>query len=374
MIPLPLLVFLSLFFSLTALSRETPSFIELKTIEGRTWLVDASGQPFFAHGVTHLAYGHDEELKPLAAAIRNLGFNSLGYGCPDILKSDWLYPEGRNYLVPMSTYRIGSGSFSYVDIFDPAEQQRIETIIRRMCETNRDNPNLIGYFWTDLAAWPLEGFDAPNWVEFIRSLPEESPGQQAYQRFLETWEGDDPGQRDLAFLRLIAREYFRVCGEANRKYDPHHLIFGDRFAFRTIVPEVLEEMLPYVDAIAIQPPFNPGFPKAQFEEIHKMTGKPILICDFAIRFEEEGKEIRGWRPQPNAQAAGEKYTAYIKAALDTPYILGSFWCTPVNSYDSFLTDGKIKQGIFGEGIEPRPDLNQALIKLNQHIQDRTPRM
>ena len=25
-----------------------------------------------------------------------------------------------------------------------------------MCFANRDNPNLIGYCWTDLGAWPLE--------------------------------------------------------------------------------------------------------------------------------------------------------------------------------------------------------------------------
>ena len=55
---------------------------------------------------------------------------------------------------------------------------------------------------------------------------------------METASGrDDVQARDLAFLRLIAREYFRVMGETNQKHDPDHLIFGDRFAFNTIIPE-----------------------------------------------------------------------------------------------------------------------------------------
>lgn len=75
-------------------------------------------------------------------------------------------------------------------------------------------------------------------MDFIRGLPEEAPGQKAYQKFLDTWEGDDKA-RDQAFPRLIAREYFRVVGGAQRKYDPDHLIFCDRFAFNTLDPDIL---------------------------------------------------------------------------------------------------------------------------------------
>ena len=132
------------------------------------------------------------------------------------------------------------------------------------------------------------------------NLPADAPGRKAYAEFLDSWQGDDAKARDLAFLRVIAREYFRVMGEANQEHDPDHLIFGDRFAFNTIVPEVLEELVPWVDAIAIQPPFQPGFPKAKYQEIHELTGKPILICDFAIRFKDGDKSIRGWQLQEDA--------------------------------------------------------------------------
>ncbi|MEM9701082.1 MAG: hypothetical protein AAF907_01405 [Planctomycetota bacterium] len=278
------------------------------------------------------------------------------------------YIEGRNY-VPISTY-LGR-SFRFIDIFDPAEQRRLAQQVKQRCLENRDNPNLIGYCWTDLGAWPLKNSVGKNWVDFIRGLPPEAPGRKAYDEYLKTWQGGDAQVRDRGFLRKIAREYFRVMGEANREHDPDHLIFGDRFAFNTIAPEVVEEMLPWIDAVAIQPPFQPGFPAATYKEIHDLTGKPILICDFAIRFRDGDKSIRGWRPQEDATTAGFLYAKYVRAALETPYIIGAFWCNPVDSKPSYGDKG-VKQGFFNAGLKPRPGLAEAVLELNRHIAQVTP--
>ncbi|MEM6691967.1 MAG: hypothetical protein AAF664_21240, partial [Planctomycetota bacterium] len=251
-----------------AAKAQEKSVIRLGEIAGRTWLITPEGKPFFAHGITHSGNRSlSSDYVALSKACKELGFNAYGYGCPAELKKDMPYVEGRNY-VPISTYRGNGGAFRFIDIFDSKEQQRLATQVRQTCLQNRDNPNLIGYYWTDLGAWPLKNSVGKNWVDFIRQLPADAPGRETYEQFLKTWTGDDVKARDLAFLRVIAREYFRVMGQANRENDPDHLIFGDRFAFNTIVPEVLEEMLPWVDGIAIQPPFQPGFPEAKYQEIH----------------------------------------------------------------------------------------------------------
>lgn len=347
------------------------SVIRLAEIEGRTWLITPEGKPFFAHGITHVRNRSlRNKYNAVSKACKNLGFNAYGYGCPAELKSDMPYVEGRNY-VPISMYRGKGRSFRFIDIFDPQEQQKLTAQVKQCCLQNRDNPNLIGYYWTDLGAWPLKNSVGKNWVDFTRNLPAEAPGRKAYAEFLKTWKGHDAKARDLGFLRVIAREYFRVMGEANRKHDPHHLIFGDRFAFNTLVPEVLKEMLPWVDAIAIQPPFQPGFPKEKYQKIHELTKKPILICDFAIRFKDGDKSIRGWRLQEDARAAGVHYAKYIRAAVETPYIIGAFWCNPVDSTPAF-NKGGIKQGLFSEGLKPRPGLGELVLELNQHIAKVTP--
>lgn len=356
------------------LSAQAPSFIRLQEMEGRTWLVDSSGRPFFAHGVTHVAYGHNnEDITTIGRLCKELGFNAYGYGCPEQFKSDLPYVDDINGIVKMAIYQ--GTAFSYIDIFDPAEQERIENLVRWVCLKNKDNPNLIGYFWTDMPAWSLNNRSGTNWVEFIRSLPDGSSGKQEYDEFLKTWKGTDTTKRDLAFLKIIAREYFRVCGEANRKYDPHHLIFGDRFDLSgNIVPEVLEEATAWVDAIAVQPPFAPGFPKKDYEQVHRLTGKPIIISDFAIPFKEEGKKVLGWKVVESPKIAGERYTAYMKEALSTSYIIGSFWCNPVTQLKPrFYPPGFVKQGLYREGLKPRPELHRAIRELNDYLKQKTPK-
>jgi hypothetical protein len=351
---------------------QKPSFIRLAEVDGRQWLIDPAGNPFFAHGVTHLSNpAHGLDVRKIGEACKQLGFNAYGCGCPHPLKADLPYLEGRQF-VPMSTYSVSGGGFGFVDIFDPAVRAELEDAVKKMCFANRKNPNLIGYCWTDLGAWPLKNETGSNWVKFIRALPANAPGRKAYAAFLSKWRGEDADARDLAFLTLIAREYFRVLGEANRRFDPDHLVFGDRFSFNTIVPEVIKEMLPHVDAIAIQPPYRPGFPKAKFEEIHRLTGKPILLCDFAIRFKDGDKNIRGYKPEESPALAGQRYAEYIRAALATPYILGAFWCNPVDSAPGFNKTG-VKQGIFDKGLTPRPDLNQAIRELNGWLRNETPK-
>ena len=347
--------------------------IRLQKIKGRTWLVRPDGRPFFAHGVTHIGGRRRkrQDVIAIGKACKKLGFNAYGYGCPDALKKDLPYVEGRNFL-PISMYRKLDGSFRYVDIFDPKVQTGLEQQIRIVCLDNRKNPNLIGYFWTDLSAWPLKNSTGKNWGEFIRGLPVDAPGGKAYRDFLKTWKGDDAGKRDRAFLRIIAREYFRVMGKANRKYDPDHLIFGDRFTFQTAIPEVIEEMLPYVDAVAIQPRFQPKFPQRDFDRIHKLSGKPIIICDFAIRFKEKGKKIRGWKPEESPKVAGQRYAEYIRDAMATPYVIGAFWCNPINSKPNFMKTG-IKQGLFDQGLTPRPELNRSIRALNRFLDQKTPK-
>ena len=215
----------------------------------------------------------------------------------------------------------------------------------------------------------LGGFHSPTYPN--------TPGQKAYQKFLKTWEGSSKKQRDLAFLRIIAKEYFKVVGNAQLKYAPNHIVFGERFGisslsiYRTIVPEVLEEMLPYVDAIAIQPPFQSKFPKDDFDKIHQLTQKPILICDFAIRFEDKGKDIRSWKPENDSIAAGKAYAQYIKDAFETGYIIGSFWCNPVDTSKGFGKLG-VKQGFFNEDLSPRPGLSKSVSKVNEIIRKKTP--
>jgi len=355
-----------------ASGKKSGSF-SLTKIKGRDWLLTAEGRPFFAHGITHAGNQFAKlDFKKFSEACKELGFNAYGYGCPQQLRKDMPYVASWNHLVPISYYR-GKNAVKFVDVFDSKVEARLESGVKAYCQINASTSrNVIGYCWTDLGSWPLENPSGKNWVDFIRQLPKNAAGQKAYQSFLQTWEGDVGKERDQAFLRLIAREYFRIIGEAQRKHAPDHLIFGDRFGFNTLDPDIIKEMLPYVDGIAIQPPFHGQFPKEKFDEIHRLTQKPILICDFAIRFKDGEKDIRSWKPAANSVAAGKAYAEYVQAALQTDYVVGVFWCNPVDTPKGFGKSG-VKQGFFGEGMAGRPGLDQSVKEVNSYRESLTPK-
>jgi hypothetical protein len=107
------------------------------------------------------------------------------------------------------------------------------------------------------------------------------------------------------------------------------------------------------------------------DEIYELAGKPILLCDFAIRFKDGEKEIRNWKLADDSVVAGEAYYAYMKAALDSDYILGVFWCNPIDSVKGFGNAG-VNQGFFGDGLTERPGLHEAVRKLNVYRAEFTP--
>ena len=73
----------------------------------------------------------------------------------------------------------------------------------------------------------------------------------------------------------------------------------------------------------------------------------------------------------NSVAGGQAYADYVKAALETDYILGIFWCNPVDTPKGFGRTG-VKQGFFGEGLSERPGLHEAVKKLNALRDEMTP--
>ena len=84
----------------------------------------------------------------------------------------------------------------------------------------------------------------------------------------------ESGRKELADL---AAQYYRTTHDAIRRYDPHHLILGDRYeANAPIATEVIDATKPFVDVLSFQDFRNP---LAHLDEWHTRTGKPVLLAD-----------------------------------------------------------------------------------------------
>ena len=133
-------------------------------------------------------------------------------------------------------------------------------VARDHCAELSEDPNLIGYFYSD----------CPMWI---------------HRRAHSAWRGPifDPERLRTAAgrkeLRELATIYYRTTYEAIRRYDPHHLILGDRYeANAPIAMEVVEAALPYVDVPSFQDFRNPI---VHLRDWHQQTGKPVLLADAA---------------------------------------------------------------------------------------------
>jgi agarase len=128
-----------------------------------------------------------------------------------------------------------------------------------------------------------------------------------------------------AFLRLIARQYFKVTARAIRKYDPNHLILGCRFAGYA-PDEVLKEVGEFVDVVSYNT-YDLLPPTDKLERIHHLTGKPIMITEFSFKAMDSGlPNTKGaGKPVETQQDRADSYEGYVTAALSLPYMVGLHW-------------------------------------------------
>ena len=313
---------------------------------GARWMLIApDGEPFVSLGAAQIAnilktaafqsrYAADPRAawEMVAASLRASGFNTAGYRHPIEMRS--LMPFIAEVYLAQVAYWMPR--VRYVDVFSPAYPKAINNAVRKMVSAVKAKPNLIGYYWTGTPRWDLDLARRQindDWVSMIRHLPAPNVGKQRYVSFLREQHASSPSEfraaygndlgdvdtmlgRDFAdlplthpivhrddyeFLRLIAREYYRVAGEAMEREDRRRLRFGDRYRLDDLPTEVLEEAIPWIDVVAVQPS-GARFERDAFERIYLIARKPILISDHA--------------------SSSRAYDDYRIAAFERPYVVG----------------------------------------------------
>ncbi len=374
--------------------------------DDRHHLISPDGRPLLILGVNHVgAVARDERFfrdqyegrwsrfaKHLDEQLDDWGMNCIGYGAPASLQDRFPYFASMS-VAPIEKHRSEPGpdapnGYVFPDVFDPDWQEQIREQIADQCRRHRANPMLVGYLWTDTPTWDLHKTRAlrgTEWVSAIRELPFESPGRQRYNRFLKqryardlpdlnTIYGlslshlDDLDETDLSqvaigrhivqeddarFLALIARTFYDVVGTAHREHDPDHLVFGDRYLVGDAPTSVLRAAAPWIDAVAVQvgdrytPLYPPStrYPARAIRRLHRITGKPVLICDHAISYPEPDAPRTIFEQVPDEAEAVAATDRFLAAALSEPFVVGYLRCQYIDrpaSYGRGLRQGLLR--------------------------------
>lgn len=254
------------------------------------WLISADGQPFFTMGLNHLdaaslrypenieiwreKYGGStlrwikESVKP---NLESWGFNTVGW-VQEVTVRRWRHSRAFTideyraldmpycHLLPFTESHQWEKHTVHFDFRSDDWKEWVDYVARSHCAELAEERNLIGYFYSDCPTW-------------THSRPDnEWRGPIFDPERLES----EAGRKELVEL---ATSYYKTTHDAIRRYDKHHLIFGDRYeANAPIAMEVVNAAKPFVDVLSFQDFRNPV---EHLDQWHKKTGKPVLLADAA---------------------------------------------------------------------------------------------
>jgi len=288
---------------------------------GHWWFITPEGEPFWSIGMNHVdsstlrypesggvwraRFGNSHQRwlrEQVAPDLRDWGFNTIGWTQEVVVRRAWHEPNhtmhrhSRNWtfeeyqwtdmpychLLPFAEIHQWEVETRYPDVFGQEFEDWCDHVARDQCARMVDDPKLIGYFYTDCPTWA----HAPKWNPKGPWFDPESLKTQA-------------GRDELA---KTAARYYQVTHDAIRRYDPNHLILGDRYEAKAFVPDdVLKAATPYVDVMSFQFFSNPREMCPDLKRWHALTGKPVLVADAATpqrKPENYEPMIRGLRELP----------------------------------------------------------------------------
>ncbi|MEV5721963.1 agarase [Amycolatopsis mediterranei] len=339
----------------------------------RWTFIDPAGARFVSVGVAHadetnLMYPHNLDLwrqrygsKPawlrngLEADLRAWGFTTISAteeivagralaaagGPVDIAHSSgWPTPDylmaQLPHCVPLRPLEIESwnGFPAYRDVESANFVEYCDYVARRHVLPHAANPLLLGYFLTDAPRW--QGH--PSGAGFTGA---ESPDR----------------------LHELAEAYYRTITTAIRRYDPHHLILGDRYGLVAGMPEpVLAAAAAYVDAWSVQVFTGADTSRLRqaletFDALHERTGKPILIADTGNWCATPTSPHRA-SDIPDQRSRAAHYIRTISAYASRPWLLGWHWC-------GYLENPTRGVGMKNPNDEPYLDFVEPVTEFNQ---------
>lgn len=130
----------------------------------------------------------------------------------------------------------------------------------------------------------------------------------------------------IAFMKRVCEEWYKVYSGTIRKYDPNHLIFGDRntLHLQPLSDWGVQIMGKYIDVLSV----NVMGPRhLAFKELEQVT----CNWDGPIHVADTGAGIYGEWPKSTYMCKDidefeEVYSGYVKMGVEHPQVIGLGWC------------------------------------------------
>ncbi len=312
-------------------------YFTLGRVDGRWFFLTPDRRPFFSLGLNHIdpatlrypenvdiwheKYGTDLHRwlrEAVAVDLRDWGFNSVGWTQEVITRDPTNHRHSRpftyeeyqaidlpyGHMLPFADFHQWEAQTIHPDFFSPGFANWCDHVAREHCVPLSEDSKLIGYWY----------IDCPTWI---------------HDRPQNKWKGPlfDPAKLESEAgkkeLHALATQYYKVTHDAIRRYDPHHLILGDRYEANAPLPiEVVNAARPFVDLLAFQD-FND--PIEHLKDWHEKTGMPVLWADGAkaIGIPDDSGQVD---PTGDKLNDGAWYAEVLGGLRDNPGVAGAHLC------------------------------------------------
>lgn len=365
-----------------------------------------------------------EEIKKWMQQIvkdhKGYGFNTIAFHRPMYLPDEYfneleIYFLGKIKTGGTHAGRVKRTQSTFPDVFSEEFKSHAESVAEKYCYKHKNSKYLIGYTYDDLPSYSFEEYNRKikyeghngglvfhPWVTDIINTKKSTSGKKTWisvlKRHYETasdvsenymlsaksWEdleeisdwnkpkNEEKWQQDQTeMLKRIVREWHHVNRNAILKFDPNHLILGDKISCHgkghpDWVYEIVGE---YVDVLFIQDYefFKPSHVN-KLERYYKLSGKPILNGDHSYGYTVPEMSKAKGLPVEDHHAVGEEYYTYLKGILNMPYMLGWHNCGYIEEWKGSKPDntGKEQTGFFDPFGKPRMEALNNVKEANEN--------
>ena len=306
----------------------------------------------------------------------------------------------------------------FPDVFSTSFRDKLDALAKKTCTPLRDAKYCLGYAYFDMPdlkrvrrwhrpMFPDGGLVYP-WVQDMRALPADAAGKQEWMRILKrnhasaieaaqvyaidgiaSWDDlakvtDWPIQpKKLAqvqkdaddMLTALAEKWYGLHRELIRKYDPNHLLLGDKHDVGydksvDMIPDgVLDAIGKHCDVMMIQYyTFYTDQHNTTLRKLHSQTGLPIINGDHSYSFKtSKHTKIKGLEVD-SFDAVASEYRRYLKGSMeDHPYMLGWWYCGYIEQWAPAGTKQLGQQcGFFSPFGEPNEKLLSLVKEANEN--------
>lgn len=385
----------------TGEQKKATGFFRVERAEnGRWWLIDPLGHPFYNLGVGVVkssAAGsavsieaRNEKFGDLSGwaqavtdELRKYGFNGLGgWSEHDRLRkaTDPIpYTIAWNFMGSFGRKRGGvvqeAGHDGYPEgaifVFDPGFESFCAEYANSLA-AYREDPYLIGYFSDNELPFYRDTLDR------FRRLPPDNYGRRAADSWCRkkgiTEEPTDAEREE--FREYVADRYFSIVCEAIRKADPNHLYLGSRMHGSALNSTgVWKAAGRYANIISVNiyGMWTPD--SAAFRRWYNWSGRPFLVTEWYAKGMDSGlsnKSGAGWIVRTQADR-GKFYQSFGLGLLETPSCVGWHWFRYLDNDPNMShvdpSNLDSNKGIYTIRFEPYVPLLDAMKELNTRVYD-----